>query len=77
MLPDRCRVSVVQCGVRLHLSELRDTSLCNEWVDVRRRELEVESHDILPVFSPDVLDNAGIQVLNEVKSKFTLLFDDE
>ena len=76
-MPKRCRVGVVQVGVRLHFSEFCDTPLGDKGIDIRRRELELKSHEFGPVFGPDVFNDARIQVFHKVKPELTVLFDNE
>jgi hypothetical protein len=77
MPPDRRRVSVVQLGVRLHFSKFCDTPLGHEWIDICGREPELESHNLLPVFGPDVFDDTGIQVFHEMNAELATLFENE
>ena len=77
MSPDCRRIGIIQFCVRLHLPEFCDTPLGDERVDICGRELELKSHDLSPVFGPDIFNDARIQVFHEVKPELTVLFDNE
>lgn len=51
---DRCWVSVVQFGVRLHFSDCSETAFRNQWIDVSWCQLDIKIHEILPVLGPNV-----------------------
>ena len=77
MLPDSRWIGVVQLGVRLHLPEFRDTPLGDKRVDICGRERKLEFHDLLPVFGPDILDDQGLQIFDEMKPELPIFLDNE